>query len=72
VWNFVSHVKGLSVFENRVLRRIFESTREEVLGRMDGRGHVARIREIRNTCNTLVEKHEQNRPLERPRHRGQG
>jgi hypothetical protein len=33
VWNFISHITGkLRVFENRMLRRIFEPKREKVMG----------------------------------------
>jgi hypothetical protein len=38
--------------------------------RMRWVGHVACIGEMRNSFNILVGKHEEKRPLGRPRHRG--
>jgi hypothetical protein len=46
----------LRVFENRMLRRIFERNREEVTGvpnKMQNEEHVTRMGEIRNTYNVF-------------------
>jgi len=77
--------RGLRVFENRVLRRIFRSKRDAVKGewrklhkeelnvlysrKMKRAGHVARRGERRVLYRVLVGKPEGKRPLGRPRRR---
>jgi hypothetical protein len=56
----------LRVFENRVLRRIFGSKRDEEWRLA---GHVARMGEERKVYKVLVGKPEGKRPLGRPRRR---
>jgi PAS domain-containing protein len=69
----------LRVFENRVLRRIFGSKRDEMTGgwriirmimsrRMRWAWHVAQLGEKRNAYRIWVEKPEGTRPVGRPRH----
>jgi hypothetical protein len=71
------------VFENRVLRRIFEPKRDEyhhlysspnIIRQIKSRrmrwvGYVARVREDRKAYKVLVGKPERNRPLGRQRRR---
>ena len=85
-WSFtLKDERRLSVFENRVLRRIFVPKRDEVTGewrklhrevvrviksrRMRWSGHVARMGEMRGVYRVLVGKPEGKRPLGRPSRR---
>jgi hypothetical protein len=59
----------LSVFENRVLRRMFGPIRMIKSRRMKWAGLLARIVAKRNTYGILLGNPEGKRPLGRPRHR---
>ena len=70
--------RRLRVFENRVLRRVFGSKRDEVTGNgenyimksiMKCAEHVARMGQWRSVHRVLLGKPEGKRPLVRPRHR---
>ena len=76
----------LRIFENRILRRIFGSKREENWEyifhivrlikpgwlNLDGARHMARMEEDRSTFNNLTGKPKGMRSLGRPRHRWEG
>jgi hypothetical protein len=82
-WAVTLRVKRLKVFENRIVREIFGSKMDEIVGEwrklhkeelrnmysrsITWAGHVTRMGERRNACRILLGKPEVKRLVRRPR-----